>query len=349
MSPRIARLVACLWLCVATTAGAAGEYRDHPEARALVDEVVAATGADRATLTALIAGAERKPRILDAIARPAEKKLTWAEYRPRFLEPARIDAGLAFWETHQDALERANATYGVPPEIVLAIIGVETYFGRNKGSWRVIDALATLAFDYPPRATFFRGELKSFLRLGEHAHIRLADVTGSYAGAMGFPQFMPSSYRHYAIDFNGDGVIDLLNDPVDAIGSVANYFRVHGWRTGAPVAARARVTGDGWSSVVNQGLEAKYNVAKLREAGLTVMSCIDAAVIPVEYCADPADSESATAWQQQGVRGTEFWIGFRNFYVITRYNRSDKYALAVLHLSRELRHARQVASRGYPR
>jgi membrane-bound lytic murein transglycosylase B len=347
--PLLIRLTLVLVLAGVQSLHAAGEYKDHPEAKKLIDELVNETGADRATLTALLAGAERKPRILEAIARPAEKKLSWAEYRPRFLEEKRIETGLAFWEQHEAALNRANATYGVPPEIVLAIIGVETWYGRNKGSWRIVDALSTLAFDFPRRSEFFRAELKHFIKLGEHAHIKLDEAVGSYAGAMGFPQFMPSSYRNYAIDFDNDGITDLINNPVDAIGSVANYFRVHGWRTGAPVAARARVTGDAYAGVANQGLDAKFTVAQIRAAGLTVMSCIDDSVIPVEFCADPADTDSATAWQQTGARGAEFWVGFRNFYVITRYNRSDKYALAVLQLSSELRHARQVASRGYVR
>jgi len=345
--PLLSRLLALALLVNGSVAVAAGEYRDNPAAQQLVDELVAENVGSRETLTALIAGAERKPRILEAMAKPAEKKLTWAEYRPRFLDQKRIDAGLAFWEQHEAALRRAESSYGVPPEIILAIIGVETWYGRNKGSWRILDALATLAFDYPRRAEFFRSELKHFIRLGEHAHIRIEEATGSYAGAMGYPQFMPSSYRHYAIDFDGDGVTDLLNNPVDAIGSVANYFRVHGWRSGAPVAARARVTGDAYDGVTNQGLDAKFTVAQIRDAGLTVMSCIDERVIPIDYCADPQDREAATAWRQEGPRGAEFWVGFRNFYVITRYNRSDKYALAVFHLSRELRRARQLASRGY--
>lgn len=344
--PLLYRLLALLLLAISPAVMAAGEYRNHPAATALIDELVAEQVASRETLTALLAGAERKQKILEAMAKPAEKKLTWAEYRSRFIDDKRISTGLAFWEQHEAALNKAEDIYGVPPEIILAIIGVETWYGRNKGSWRVVDALATLAFDYPRRADFFRSELKHFIRLGEHAHINLEKATGSYAGAMGFPQFMPSSYRSYAVDFDNDGITDLLNNPVDAIGSVANYFKVHGWRSGAPVAARARVTGDAYEGVTNKGLDAKFTVVQIRDAGLTVMSCIDERVIPVEYCADPADKDAATAWRQEGPRGAEFWVGFRNFYVITRYNRSDKYALAVFHLSRELRHARQLASRG---
>lgn len=340
------RLLATLWLLASITAvQAANDYRNNPDMLALVDELVAKDGMDRAAVLALLAGAQRKQAILDAIAKPAEKALSWAEYRPRFVEEKRITQGLLFWREHADSLARANAIYGVPPEIILAIIGVETRFGRNKGSWRIVDALATLAFDYPPRAPFFRQQLKEFVLLEKSAHIKLADATGSYAGAMGFPQFMPSSYRNFAIDFDNDGVIDLINNPVDAIGSVANYFKAHGWQAGAPVAARAAVVaGTGHDAVVNQGLDAKNTVAQIRQAGLAVISCINNVVIPIEYCADPSPQAKATAWKLDGARGTEFWIGFNNFYVITRYNRSEKYSLAVLQLSRELRKAQQLAA-----
>ncbi len=347
---RLFRLATAATLFVATgLAAAAGDYRDHPDMLKLVDELVKEDGFDRAAVTELLAGAERKQAILDAIARPAEKALSWAEYRPRFIEDKRIAQGLAFWREHEATLQRAHDAYGVPPEVILAIIGVETRYGRNKGSWRIVDALSTLAFDYPPRAPFFRKELKEFVRLEKSAHLRIGDAVGSYAGAMGFPQFMPSSYRNYAIDFDNDGIIDLINNPVDAIGSVANYFKAHGWKAGAPVAARARVTGDGYDAVVNQGLEAKNTVAQIGQAGLSVLSCIDNGPVPVEYCADPTPAEKATAWKLEGARGAEFWVGFNNFYVITRYNRSEKYSLAVLHLSRELRKARRLedlAARG---
>lgn len=344
------RLLPCLWFCLLLAPGspvqAAGEYATHPDMLALVDELVKEEGLAPGPMLAMLRTAERKTKILDAIARPAEKTLTWAEYRPRFLDEKRIAAGVLFWQQHEAALERAEKTWHVAPEIIVAIIGVETFYGRNKGSWRVIDALSTLAFDYPPRSPFFREQLKEFLKLEKSAHIKLADATGSYAGAMGFPQFMPSSYRNFAVDFDGDGIIDLINNPVDAIGSVANYFTRHGWKDGAPVAARAQVTGDAFARVTNQGLDPKFTVAQIRDAGLTVMSCIEEDVIAIEYCADPAGAQKATAWQQEGTRGAEFWVGFHNFFVITRYNRSDKYALAVLHLSRELRRAKNLADSG---
>ncbi|MFZ5756311.1 MAG: lytic murein transglycosylase B [Pseudomonadota bacterium] len=326
---------------------AAGEYREHPDMLAVVDEL-AKEGMDRDSTRKLLEGAERKQAILDAIAKPAEKALSWAEYRPRFIEDKRITQGLEFWQTYEEALTRAEQQYGVPAEFIVAIIGVETRFGRNKGSWRIVDALSTLAFDYPPRAKFFRDQLKEFVRLERSAHIKLADATGSYAGAMGFPQFMPSSYRAYAVDFDNDDVIDLIDNPVDAIGSVANYFKVHGWKTGAPVAARAAVTGSDYDKVVNQGLEPKSTVAEIETAGLSVLSCVDDSGWPVEYCADPKPGEKATAWKLDGERGAEFWVGLNNFYVITRYNRSEKYSLAVLQLSREVSKARKAAKAAAP-
>lgn len=327
------RLLFAALLLLATLPAQAGDYRQHPELLALADELAREDGIEAAAVLALLGNAQRKQAILDAIARPAERTLTWGEYRPRFLDERRITQGVAFRQRHAAVLARAEQQHGVPAEIIAAIIGVETFYGRNKGSWRVIDALSTLAFDYPPRAPFFRQQLKEFVRLEQSAHIRLADATGSYAGAMGFPQFMPSSYRAYAVDFDGDGVIDLLNNPVDAIGSVANYLRVHGWQRGAPVAARMTATGDGHGAVVNQGLEPKFTVRELGQAGLRIASCVNAGGVPVDYCADPGPDEKVTAWQLAGADGEEFWLGLPNFYAITRYNRSAMYALAVLQLA----------------
>lgn len=337
MTPRI--LLLTLSLLLPALAGA-GDYTGNAQLATLVEEL-AKEGLDRDATRALLESAERKQAILDAIARPAEKALSWGEYRPRFVEQKRIDQGLAFWNEHADTLERAEATYGVPAEMIVAIIGVETRYGRNKGSWRVIDALSTLAWDYPPRATFFRDQLKQFVLLAREAHIDPATLTGSYAGAMGFPQFMPSSYRAYSADFDNDGVTDLVNNPVDAIGSVAKYFRAHNWKTGAPVAVRAIVEGEGWRNVVNQGLDLKYTVADLEKAGMTPLSCITDE-IPSHWCADPGPRDKVNAWQLDGEKGAEFWIGLHNFYVITRYNRSEKYALAALQLSHELHEARRL-------
>ena len=312
-----------------TSAEKSANYLQHPLAKGFVDEVVAEGKFKRADVEALLASATRKDSILEAIARPAEKTKTWAEYRPIFVNDRSIDGGVAFYKTHAATLERAEKEYGVSRYIILAIIGVETRYGGNKGSFRVVDALATLAFDYPPRAPFFRSELKHFLHLKEEAHIDLMTATGSYAGAMGFPQFISSSYRNFAVDFDNDNHIDLINNPVDAIGSVANYFKQHGWDQTQPVASLARYMGDddkesSLDSVVNQDLTPVLTVEDLRKRGLEPDQDFDA-------------KAKATALRLEGADGIEYWIALNNFYVITRYNRSPLYSLAVYQLSEALR------------
>ena len=245
--------------------GLAATYVDDPRAQELIRELVAEQGFDRAELEALFAGAVRKDKILEAIARPAEKTRPWYEYRNIFVTATRTEQGLEFYRLYAASLQRAEREYGVPAEIIVAIIGVETRYGRNKGSWRVLDALSTLAFDYPKRSAFFSRELKEFLLMAREQQLPAAELLGSYAGAMGYGQFIPSSYRAYAIDFDGDGIVDIIDNPVDAIGSVANYFSRHGWRTGEPVTVRARV-GEGYRSEwMNDGLKPRHTVAELAE------------------------------------------------------------------------------------
>lgn len=308
---------------------AAASYLDHPKAKAFIDEVVAEGTFKKDELEALLGSTERKDGILEAIARPAEKTKTWAEYRPIFMTQDRIDGGVAFAKEHAAALEKAEQEFGVSRYIILAIIGVETRYGKFKGNYRVVDALATLAFDYPPRAPFFRSELKHFLHLQSEAKIDLSSAKGSYAGAMGYPQFISSSYRNFAVDFDGDQHIDLINSPVDAIGSVASYFKAHGWDQQQPVTSLARYLGEDGSEsnldpVVNQDLKPVLTVADLRAKGL----------VPDQ---DFAEDAKATALRLDGADGVEYWIGLNNFYVITRYNRSPLYALAVYQLSEALR------------
>lgn len=204
--------------------------------------------------------AERKQAILDAISRPAERVKPWKEYRPIFLTDSRIAQGVDFWRENEAALTRAETEYGVPAEIIVAIIGVETFYGRNTGSHRVIDALSTLGFDYPPRQPFFRQQLKEFLLLTREEQVDPLTLKGSYAGAMGLPQFMPSSFRAYAVDFDGDGRIDIWNNPTDAIGSAASYFKQHGWTAGGPVVARAKVSGKRFEEGLTVGLEDRKSV-----------------------------------------------------------------------------------------
>lgn len=316
-------LLSVLW---ATQSCAADNYAGHPAALALTDELVAEEGFDRASLEAVFAEAERKDKILEAIARPAEKTKPWYEYRQIFLTEERVEAGLAFYSEHREAFTRAQAELGVPVEIILAIIGVETYYGRISGGYRVLDALTTLAFDYPRRSPFFTSELKNYLILTREQGFDPADLIGSYAGAMGYGQFMPSSYREYAIDFDGDGVTDIWNNPVDAIGSVANYFTRHGWRTGAPVVFAADAANDTPEELFvrsRSDLEPTRTVAEFAAAGIVPREELDPEAL-------------ATAMKFELPEGFEYWLGLHNFYVITRYNHSAMYAMSVYQLSLEL-------------
>jgi membrane-bound lytic murein transglycosylase B len=306
-------------------------YAGHPEAIKVADEL-AAEGLDRDRVLALLASASRQDRILELIARPAEKTLTWADYRKLFVQQDRVDQGLAFWREHAATLSAVEQEHGVPTEMILAILGVETRYGRHKGTWRVIDALATLGFDYPPRSTFFRGQLKELFRLEQKAGIDISEVTGSYAGAMGYPQFIPTSYIHYAIDQDGDQRIDLLGNPADAIGSIANYFRVHGWQKDLPVAARARVNGDAWRKLVQPLGKPQTTLGAARKAGAVSVPCKES-----RFCFDTlADDTPVALIELEGDQGAEFWLTTNNFYVITRYNHSYLYAMAAYHLSRDL-------------
>jgi len=306
----------------------AGDYIQRSEFISLLDELEKDHKYNRFDLITLFSDVERKDSILKAISRPAEKSLTWGKYRNIFLKSSRIKKGVKFWEQYETTLTRASEEFGIPIEIIVAIIGVETRYGSNRGSYRVIDALSTLAFDYPPRSAFFRKELIEFLHLQKSAGIDTATAKGSYAGAMGYPQFIPSSYRHYAVDYDKDGQTDLINNPIDAIGSVANYFRSHGWKTGAAITTKATLTeGSDVSAVVNQKLKPKMNIGELKTKGLIADIKTD-------------DKEMATAMQLEGKQGTEYWLGLTNFYVITRYNHSKLYAMAVYQLSEEIKAAK---------
>jgi len=322
--PKLAGLLLSLW-----APWSQADYSQHPGASAFIEQLAREQQMAPEQIASWLARAERQDSILEAIARPAERTKTWAEYRPIFVQPLRLERGLAFWRVHREALERAEREMGVPAELILAIIGVETHYGRITGSYRVLDALATLAFDYPPRAGFFRKELAQYLILMQELELPPESFKGSYAGAMGYGQFMPSSYRNYAKDFDGDGFADIWNNPVDAIGSVAHYFARHGWRPGAPVALRARaqqLSEAEWDRVWNRIDKPSKPVSHWRERGLEPILPLDK-----RHLAQPLKLE--------GVHGTEYWLGFHNFYVITRYNRSHLYAMATYHLSRELRQA----------
>ena len=321
--------VLVLVLTLPGAVSAQADYGERPEVLAFIDELVASEGFARDELKATLSGAKYQQSIIDAISRPAEKRLTWAQYRRIFIVKRRIEGGVAFMAEHRDVLARAEAKYGVPPEVVAAVIGVETMYGRIMGNYRVLDALATLGFDYPPRSTFFRKQLREFMILAREEQQNPESLKGSYAGAMGYGQFIPSSYRDFAVDFDGDGVRDIWKNTTDAIGSVANYLSVHGWRKGAPVTTVATWTGRD-DEIFKRGLKPELTVAELRGKGFYANGRHREGV-------DPADGERATAMKLEGSAGDEYWIGLHNFYVITRYNHSHMYAMAVFQLSQELR------------
>lgn len=293
-----------------------------------INELVTEHNFNPEQLKALLDKAEKKQSILDAISRPAERRLQWKDYRKIFLTEKRIRSGVTFMRKHRAELERAEMKFGVPKEVIVAIIGVETFYGRIKGSFRVMDALSTLGFDYPPRAEFFRKQLKEYLLLSREEGIDPFSVKGSYAGAMGYPQFIPGSYRAYAVDFDGDKKRNIWDNPVDAIGSVGNYFKAHGWQTGKPVVLKASVEGEAYKEALNVSLKPKHTVSELRALGFTSQS-------------KARVSGEASAIKLEGIRGTEYWLGLKNFYVITRYNHSRLYAMAVHQLSQEIKQADQ--------
>jgi peptidoglycan lytic transglycosylase B len=313
----------CLW---PTLSCAGDNYGEHPNATVVIDELVVEEGFDRQELIELFTQAERKDSILTAIARPAEKSKPWYEYREIFLNKQREDQGVEFYAKHRVTLERAEREFGVPAEIIVAIIGVETYYGRVAGSYRVLDALSTLAFDYPPRSPFFTAELKNFLILARDQGMDPTELVGSYAGAMGYGQFMPSSYRSYAIDFDNDEIVDIWTNPVDAIGSVANYFKQHGWREGEVVVSAATAAADTPDDIFVQrrdDLKPVRTVAQFAADGVVAKMQLDPNAL-------------ATAMKFELKDGYEYWLGLHNFYVITRYNHSAMYAMSVYQLSQRL-------------
>ncbi|GJM04657.1 MAG: soluble lytic transglycosylase B [marine bacterium B5-7] len=261
--------------------------------------------------------------ILKAISKPAEKRLPWHKYRNIFLKQKRIDEGVEFLNKNQEKLHAAEERFGVPAEIITAIIGVETFYGRIAGSYRVVDALNTLGFYYPKRAAFFRSEFEQFLLLAREQGFDPLSLKGSYAGAMGMPQFISSSYRHYAIDFDGDDTIDIWNNSDDAIGSVANYFAEHGWQKNKAIVAKVKVKGERYKAVLGNGLEPDIGVAELEEFGIISNSSFE-------------KNEKLKLFEYEQEDTNEYWLAHKNFYVITRYNHSHLYAMAVYQLATEI-------------
>lgn len=304
---------------------AMGDYSQHEETEGFVTRMVTEHQFEKAEVLTLLSRAKKQQSILDAIARPAEKTKEWFEYRDIFIQQSRIDQGVEFWHDNQKTIDRAAAEYGVAQEIIVAIIGVETRYGRHAGKYRVLDALATLGFDYPKRGKFFRSELEHFLLLAREQKRDPLGLTGSYAGAMGYGQFIPSSYRAYAVDFDGDDIIDIWQNPSDAIGSVANYFKRHHWQENKPVLARIRINEGYDKALLNSKAKPKLTLKELESKGFSLVNLAvndDAKAMPLMVVGD---------------HGKEFWMGFDNFYVITRYNRSHLYAMAVWQLSQRIK------------
>ncbi|MHA6204809.1 lytic murein transglycosylase B [Dyella soli] len=315
------RLVATLGLLIAAVCTPV-LAETHPGQDQLVSEVAKDTGKSPQALNALLDGAKKQQSILDAISRPAEAK-PWKDYRPIFITDQRINDGVAFYRAHRDVLERIGQQYGVAPEYIVAIIGVETFYGRSTGKYKVLDALVTLGLYYPPRATFFREQLKTLLELPDnHLAGPVDTLTGSYAGAQGWGQFMPSSIRDFGVDADGDGRIDLKNSLPDIFASVANYFAKHGWQAGGPVAARAQPDAAARKITVNDS-SPQWPLEQLVAWGYA----------PVQ----PLNPGQPTSLQSlEGANGMEYWYTFQNFYVITKYNRSPLYALAVFQLAQAI-------------
>jgi membrane-bound lytic murein transglycosylase B len=311
-------------------AAGGGGYASRSDVREFIDGLVDRHGFDRGALEKVFREVRRQPTVLRLIApAPAGFKRSWETYRARFLDPLRIEGGIAFWRENEAALERASSVYGVPPEVIVAIIGVETIYGRVTGEFRVIDALATLAFDYPRRAEFFREELEQFLLMTRENGADVFAVRGSFAGAIGLPQFMPGSIRRYAIDFDSDGRIDLRSNPVDAIGSVARFLSEHGWVPGAPVYFPTRIEDRSrLGPLIEAGIEPQFRSEQLAEFGVSALG------------AAPDDPPLALIDLPNGDSPTTYLLGARNFYVITRYNRSSFYAMAVTELADALRSSR---------
>lgn len=313
---------------VATNTTALDGAALRPEVRAFIDGMVDRHGFDRSQLLRLFSQVQFRDDIIARMTRPAERVLVWHEYRNIFLDRPRIEGGVAFWQEHADTLARAEQVYGVPPEIIVAIIGVETRYGRITGRDVVMDALTTLAFDFPRRADFFRSELEHYLLLTREEQINPLSLKGSYAGAMGIAQFMPSSYRAYAIDFSGDGRRDLWNNPVDAIGSVASYLAEHGWQRDGWVTVDATLENAEASELTSNGLDRPQRSLRDWQAQ---------GVRPQIAGLDATLAANLLAFEAQW--GTWYQLTFNNFYVITRYNRSRLYAMAVYELAQAIRSA----------
>jgi membrane-bound lytic murein transglycosylase B len=320
-------MIRCLLLLLLASSPALGKensYAARADVKSFIREVAARHGFSEPELRQIFSKVKRTDPVLESIKPPPPKARSWEEYRGNFVNPRRIAAGNGFWKTHRRALERAARHYGVPAEYIVAIIGIETFYGRNAGRWRVVDALTTLAFDYPARSPYFRSELEQYLLLSRDTGADVFSVRGSYAGAIGIPQFMPSSTRRFAVDFDGNGAIDLRRSPSDAIGSVGNFLKEHGWQAGGEVLYEAKLSGEAWRPLADGSVDPKHSLEELRKAG-------------VEFPESASGAQAALVELETPERPSEYRVGLHNFYVLTRYNRSAFYAAAVHDLAQELR------------
>jgi membrane-bound lytic murein transglycosylase B len=301
---------------------------DHPGAvKQFIAEMVKEYKFNADVLTALFEKVHIRPSIIAAISRPAESK-PWYEYRRIFVNRDRVRGGVLFWNANQAIIRKVAETYKVAPRILVAIVGVETRYGKSTGNYPVLDALSTLAFDYPPRAAFFRRELTQYLLMTREEHLDPLAQKGSYAGAMGMPQFISSSFRHYAVDFDKDGKRDLWNNTADALGSIANYFKLHGWRYGQPIANRVTVSGSKYRGMIdNDNLIPRFTPEQMRQAGVSLDGKVPN---NLKGCLIQLDSGN----------GPEYWAVWKNFYVISRYNHSALYAMAVKQLGDAINQSR---------
>ncbi|MFM9886820.1 MAG: lytic murein transglycosylase B, partial [Burkholderiales bacterium] len=289
------------------------------------NEIATAHQFDVPTVLRILRQARHQPAIIRAMEPVRTGQRSWQGYRSRTVTRSRIEDGARFWADHQAALARAKERFGIPAEIIVAIIGVETHYGRNTGTWRVLDALATLAFDYPRRSTYFRAELEQLFLYARETGTDIANLRGSFAGAVGIPQFMPGSFMRYAIDFDGDGRRDVLNNVADAIGSVGNFLARHGWLANEPIAFPVTVAGDAYELPLQAGIEPGFRVGELDQYGITLEATADEDALCALIEFDTPDAPS------------EFWVGLNNFYVITRYNQSSFYALSVHALAQSIK------------
>ena len=305
-------------------------YHKRADVKAFIGDMAKKHGFVENELSYMFSRVKREESILTSI-RPPDKPRSWQEYRDLFINDKRVALGTEYWRAHGADLQRAQREFGVPAEYILAIIGIETYYGRNMGRWRVVDALTTLSFDYPPRSEYFRSELEQYLLLARDLGFDVFSVRGSYAGAIGIPQFMPGSQRRFAVDFDGDGAVDLRRSPADAIGSVGSFLKQHGWQAGGAVMFDARVEGDAWRAYADGGIEARHKLVDLRRAG-------------ARFGAPPElDGElGALVELPTPERASEYRVTLQNFYVLTRYNRSAFYAAAVAELAAALRKAQEA-------